>query len=330
MPLDRNRPISFLFRVLLILWISGNLPGVFAQDFSLRSGFAVVTPVSGSTAGLVATETLVNRVGPGITHAIMASSPLLTSASALVRIGPIALNSTAIAVANPSTSAGTLNLVLTDTLGGVVLNATVPFGGQGQIAKYLNEFFPTPPTGFATPLLLTVSSEIPIGIVALNFRDGNFASIPLMNLSTSTSVTAQSVTPATSSTSSPGFGLGLPPVPATTAPSSISSPGFGLGLPPQPAPAPPVSPVTVTTSPVPTITSIGVTNSLVFPQIVIGGGWTTEIAIGNTSGGSQTVRIDFFGQDGVLVNSLTNIVIPPRGVFFFSSDAAGAPNNSLQ
>jgi hypothetical protein len=58
----------------------------------------------------------------------------------------------------------------------------------------------------------------------------------------------------------------------------------------------------------------------VFPQIVTGGGWSTELAIGNTSAGSQSIRIDFFGSDGSVATSLTSILIPPRGVVFITAD----------
>jgi hypothetical protein len=61
---------------------------------------------------------------------------------------------------------------------------------------------------------------------------------------------------------------------------------------------------------------------LTFAQIAVGGGWSTEISLGNTSSAPQVVRIDFFRADGVPTSSLENIVIPARGVFFISSDLA--------
>jgi len=69
--------------------------------------------------------------------------------------------------------------------------------------------------------------------------------------------------------------------------------------------------------------TIGGSGALVFAQIASGGGWSTEIAIGNTSSAPQIVRVDFFSQNGVTAGSLTDIVIPPQGVFFFSTDSLG-------
>jgi hypothetical protein len=81
-----------------------------------------------------------------------------------------------------------------------------------------------------------------------------------------------------------------------------------------------VSNTVVATTPVVPADVIGGPASLVFPQIVTGGGWSTELAIGNTSAGAQSVRIDFFGSDGRVASSLTNVLIPPRGVVFFTAD----------
>jgi len=73
-----------------------------------------------------------------------------------------------------------------------------------------------------------------------------------------------------------------------------------------------------------TVVTIGGPGALIFPQVVSGGGWFTEIAIGNTSAGIQTIRIDFFGANGANTASLTDIIIPSRGVFFFSTESASS------
>jgi hypothetical protein len=291
----------FVFAALIIV-ASGNLPGARAQDASPRIEFAVVTPVSGSIGELVVNETLSNGTTSGVEHAVLGPSPLTKSASILVPVGPTTANTTAIAIANPSTSSGHVNLILTDATGLVVLNTNVSLGSRGQIAKFVNDLFPAQPAEFASPLLLTISSEIPVGIVALNFRGGDFTSIPLNGLSTPAPVIVQTSpppsTPATLTSSSPGFGIGLPPPP---------TPPFTVG-----------PPLTVSTSPVPTTSSVG--GSLVFPLVVVGGNWSAEIAIGNTSAGTQIARIEFFGSDGTLISNLSNIAIPPKGVFFFTSE----------
>jgi len=279
-----------LIRVFLVVCCSGHLLGVFAQNTTTQTGFAIVTLVSGNGAGLIATETLSNRANSEVETAVVAPSPLLQSASILVPVGPIEENTTALAIANPSLGSGGVNLILTNSAGIVVLNTVFRLGPNGQFSGFLNEFF-AEPTSFASPLLLTISAEIPIAIAAFNFRGADFTAVPLTSLSFPTPVPIQPVTP----TSSNGTFNGTP---LPTTPTPVLTP-----------------PVTTTTAP-----TIGGGSALVFAQIAAGGDWSTDIAIGNTSAGIQTVRIDFFSPDGVRTGSVTNIVIPSRGVFRFPSD----------
>jgi hypothetical protein len=259
--------------VLLMMWTSGNFLGVFAQE-TPRSGFAIVTLVSGNVAGLVATETLKNTISGELEQTVVAPSALITSASLLVPVGPLSESTTAIAIANPSLGSGAVNLVLNDTFGRIVLDTTVRLGPREQFSRYLNEFFAKEPIAFSTPLLLTVSSEIPVAILAFNSRASDFAIIPLTSLSTPTPVPVQ-------------------PLQTVSTFNALATP------------------------------TIGGANSLLFTQVVSGGDWSADIAIGNTSALTQVVRIDFFSSAGLITRSLTDIAIQPRGVFFFSTSIAG-------
>jgi hypothetical protein len=304
-----------LIHVVLIMCFSGSFLGVFAQDSVSRSGFAVVTLVSGNVPGLIATETIRNQASAGPDQAILAPSPLITSASLLVPIGPVIENTTAIAIANPSIGAGAVNLVLSDMGGNLIFNSNVVLGPNEQVAKFLNEFFTIPPAGFTPAMLLTISSQIPVGIVALNFRGGDITSVPLANLVTATPVLVQPAMP-------------IPPTIPQTVPPTMPPAGFGIGLPapPEPKPASPF-PVTVTSSPVPTTNSVVGGVSLLFPQVVTGLNWSTEIAIGNTSTTSQVAQVDFFDPSGVQTGSFTHVLVPARGVVILSADTAEAPSN---
>ena len=292
-----------IIRVLILICCSGNLLGVFAQNTTTtHSGFAVVTVVSGNVAGLIATETLKNDLTSEIEQDIVGPSPLITSASVLVNVGTGAPNTTAIAIANPSNGSGGVNLILTDAFGGVVLNATLHIGPRGQLATFVNDLFGSQPPEFSSPLLLTMSSEIPIALIAFNFQGAAFASIPITSLSFPTPVPVQPLTPVPTVTTPapggrlPGGGIGVSPTVTTPLP------GGGIGV-----------------SPATTVTIGG--NAFVFAQVAAGGDWTSDIAIGNTTDGNQIVRIDFFGSNGVSFGSVTNILIPPRGVVVFSTDS---------
>jgi len=320
--------MRLLNRVLLVMLFSGHLLGVFAQDGTTHTGFAVITLVSGTPAGLVSTETIENHTSAGIEHTVLSPAPLTTSASILVPVGAIGANTTAIAVANPSTGSGGVNLILTNTQGAVVLNTTFTLGPGGQLTRFLNEFFATTPTGFTTPLLLTVSSEIPVAILAFNFRALDFTAVPLTSLSTPTPVAVQPLT---------SQAVGTQPLaqPVARPAPSVTFPGFGFSMPPMMV----TPPVTITGIGIPmltgnvtmgmanlsstattTVPTIGGPGALVFPQVVTGGGWSTEIAVGNTSAGTQVIRIDFFSPTGVLVQTVTGITIAPQGVFFVTAD----------
>jgi hypothetical protein len=287
--------------IVVFICACGNSTVTLAQDTTIRSGFAVVTLISGNVAGLIATESLMNRTSSGVQETIVPPSPLVPTASMLVPVGPIAENTTAIAIANPSGGSGGVNFILTDSGGAIVLNTSIRLGPFGHFSKYLNEFFRTPPGPFSTPLLLTISSEIPVAMLALNFRSEDFASIPLTSLSPPTVVPIQPLRPIAGI--QPGFGLGLPAPPPTPI---IVSP-----------------PVTTSSSSTQTAASFGGAGSMAFAEVAAGGGWSTEIAIGNTSSAPQTIRLDFFGQNGANTGSLSNIVIPPRGVFLFSTESSG-------
>src|SRR5215831_14933226 len=105
--------MRLVIRVLLAVACSGCFLAASAQDSTFRTGFGVVTLVSGNVSSLIATETIRNEIGTGTSQAIVAPSVLLTNASVLVPVGPLE-NTTAIAIANPSTGSGSVNLVLTN------------------------------------------------------------------------------------------------------------------------------------------------------------------------------------------------------------------------
>jgi hypothetical protein len=58
--------------------------------------------------------------------------------------------------------------------------------------------------------------------------------------------------------------------------------------------------------------------ALLLPQIATGGGWSTEVVIANGTGLEQTIDIDFYNQDGVIVATEQNIDIPPGGVILIN------------
>src|SRR5262249_13928996 len=149
----------------------------------------------------------------------------------------------------------------------------------------------------------------PVGIVALNFQGDAFTSIPIASLSTPVPVSTLPLAPTVSSTSPTGFILGVPvasvsvtSVPVTNPPNPPA--GFGIGRPVTTTTLPTISqPATVSVSPVPTTSVTGAVGAVVFPEVVSGGNWSTEIALGNSSDAAQVARIDFFNPAGTEIAS---------------------------
>ena len=282
--------MRLILRILILIGVGGNLLGVFAQETTVRSGFAVVTVVSGNAGGLIATANLRNNDSSGIEHSVVGPSPLVISGSMLVNVQPELNNTTALAVANPSLGSGAVNLILTDPAGGVVLNTTIQLGPRAHFSRFIHDLFPTLPSGLPSPLLLTLSSEIPVAVLALNFRGPDFSSVPLTSLSNAIPVPVQTLTP-------------IPTV-TTTATSTFTVSAVGVQ-----------SAETV---------NIGGGTAIVFPQVTTGNDWATDISIGNTSSQTDVVRVDFFNADGTNGASFADIVIQPRGVFFFSTESAAS------
>ena len=283
--------MRLVLRILTLICAAGSLLGVFAQETTVRSGFAVVTVVSGNAAGLIATANLRNNDSSGIEHSVVGPSPLVISGSMLVNVQPELNNTTALAIANPSLGSGAVNLILTDGAGGVVLNTTIQLGPRAHFSRFIHDLFSTPPSGLSSPLLLTLSSEIPVAVLALNFRGPDFSSVPLTSLSNPIPVPVQALNPAI-------------PVVATTATSTFTVGAVGVQ-----------SAQTV---------NIGGGTAVVFPQVTTGDDWATDISIGNTSTQTDVVRVDFFNADGTNGASFTDIVIQPRGVFLFSTESAAS------
>jgi len=86
----------------------------------------------------------------------------------------------------------------------------------------------------------------------------------------------------------------------------------------------PVTNLSGNTGPLPTIAAgIGGPGAVLLPQFAAGGGWATELVLGNTGTSALTVRVDLFKSDGTpltaslngqTASSFSNLTIPAGGV----------------
>jgi hypothetical protein len=303
--------MPLVIRVLLALFLLG-LPNVaHAQTTgSLHTGFAIITVQSGNSAGLAPVETLTFTASGLTTHTDVSPAALLTNSALVVNLSTIIGGSTGIAIVNPSTATANVQLAINDPAGAQILSRIVSILPRGQLSRFLNELFPGQiTTTTAQTGLLTITSDVPVGILALTFRDAGVAGLPLTSLSSPFPLPATTFTPATNIV-----------VTGTTASNMITTTGmvpivtvnpaaFGTGT----------SPVTVssiTTTPAAQATStIGGGASFLFPQIATGGGWSSLITVANNSTNTQIIRIDFFDSNGNDVETVNGAIVPAHGLF---------------
>jgi hypothetical protein len=230
----------------------------------------------------------------GVEETVTPPTPQLTFASIIVP--PLAReDSMALVIAN--TLLVDVSVTFRLTLNpNQILNATVTVGSRKQFSQFVSELFPTLQGGTSRPLVLAAATEGPVGIVALVLRANENALkvIPI---------------------ASPVGPIFVPPLPLIPPPptSSFNQPGGAIGIPlPQPG---------LVITPSPQSILVGGLGAMVFPEVAMGGGWVTEILIGNNSLEQQQIRIDFFGPLALVARSVANIAIPPGGVFSFSTDS---------
>ena len=258
-----------------------------AQINQLKTAFAIITPESVNPLGVFAVESLFNRSLFGLQHTDTSSAPLLITASFNVNIASATGNTTGIAIVNPNSVVANVHLSVTDDHGIEVLNQTVAILPRGQLTRFLSELFGIPLTT-NSPGLMTIVADAPVGIQPINFRNGSFAATPVFS-STSPFPLPTFIPSGSSASRSAGTTTGGP----NTGGTASVGPASAL---------------------------IGGPGAALFPQVVSGGGWFTEIAVSNTSLTTQSVRMDFFDPTGTAIISIVGISIPSRGQVVFSTE----------
>jgi len=169
----------------------------FAQDDHndagpVSSGYAVVTATSGVnpnfgiTGGLVVFETFgyrseVPALQAGVLPATMTTRMVLF-ANAGIRLS----SNVGVAITNPGSGDAVVTMTLRRASGNVTSSKTITVGARQQVSRYISELFadvPDVPIDFDGSLTLT--SNTPVAIVALRYRETKFSTIPITSLSPS-------------------------------------------------------------------------------------------------------------------------------------------------
>ena len=315
-----------------------------------QNAYAIITPVSGDPVGLVLTETLTNTGLGELGQTQVPPSPPMTKGALNVNIGTANEDSTGIAIVNPSTNVALVNLLLTDPQGIGILTQTFAIPPRRQISSFLSELFAgqIEPTTSSVGLL-TITADVPVAILALNFGPFGLTAVQVVNLSspvipltgaTVVTIPAAPTSIPTTITSIPNTFISIPPPFPTTSIITVQPTLTGTGTisfgtvpivttPVSKTPflltgtfAAQTSQTVLATSTLTFDTLVG-PGAFIFPQVVSGGGWFTEITISNTSLTLQIVRIEVFDPNGALLNTLVSSVLP-LGLVTFSSTTGGA------
>jgi hypothetical protein len=179
---EKPAAVAFVFFCMVVLSASvvhsdGNSP--------IEVGYAVITPTSTNTSGLVVFETFGLKQGSDTTQAGVMPSELTTDAVIFVNASGRLFRNLGLAIANPSAIDATVKLTLRDPSGTVLSTKAITLADRNQRARFVTELFsgePGVPEDFEGTV--TIHSTVPVAVIGLRFRGENFSTIPTTNLST--------------------------------------------------------------------------------------------------------------------------------------------------
>jgi hypothetical protein len=159
---------------------------------TIQVGYGVVTPVaagtSGTTAGLVVFETFGVRGENGRTQAGVLPPDLTTNALLFVDSNGRLSKNLGVAIVNPNSSNVNVTLTLKKSDGTPAGTTTLNVPSHQQVSEFVTQLFMTQP-GVPSDVLGTLaitsagSSNLPVSVIGLRFRGGNFSTLPITNLS---------------------------------------------------------------------------------------------------------------------------------------------------
>lgn len=155
----------------------------------LQSGYAVVTPTSVATSGLVVFETFGERQVNGLTQAGVLPADMTTNTMLFVSANGRMAKNLGVAIANPGSTTANITLTLRDDMGAVLSTVHLAVDAHAQITKFVTDLFDGQPNmpGNLTGTL-QIASDVPVAVVGLRFRGANFSTLPATNLSASSPV----------------------------------------------------------------------------------------------------------------------------------------------
>jgi len=259
-----------------------------ANTGPLQTGFAVITPVTGSGEGLSVSETFGEQIGSNVFQASVLGSPLVTLTDVVVNVDPVTGSNTGVALVNPNPVPATISFSVGNQLGATVATRTITLGAHQQVSRFVTELFSGDPNfNQSVNGLLFINSDAAIGVVALAFSGGTFTSLPVaaqltgVNVVTTANTTTAPIT-ITAPVTTTFNGIGFAPTTINTGFAPVTPNFNGVPVPPTLLPTPTVLPVPTVANPSTTIPITGSTIPLVTSTGVIPTGTTTFTTTPNT------------------------------------------------
>ncbi len=149
----------------------------------VKVGYAVVTPTSSSTAGLVVFETFGERRPSETTQAGVLPSDMTTHAILFVNASGRLSRNLGVAIVNPGLTGATVTLTVRDNMGISLATEVITVPAQNQVAEFVTEMFAQQTIPQDLTGTLSISSDIPVAVLGMRFRGLNFSTIPVTSLS---------------------------------------------------------------------------------------------------------------------------------------------------
>jgi len=152
----------------------------------LAVGFATVTSSAPVTATELFEASYVGNESRELGQAGVTAAVLLSRQSIIAvknSQNGVVESSTAVAFANPNSTAATVTFQLLDTSGVPFASVTRTLPSNNQTAIFVTELFPDLPANFWGTMRVTTSAQTPIVATTLLFQaDGGFAAFPIVPL----------------------------------------------------------------------------------------------------------------------------------------------------
>ena len=170
------------------------LPIAEVETGTIRTGYAIITPDSGSAAPASTLTYGIVQNGIVESQAAILPNPLTTATTLPVDYVQTIGRNVGIAVANPGTASASITLTLRDTQGTAASSISLSIAASNQIARFVSELFPADALGAAFTGSLSVQSSQPVSIIGLRFSGQEFSTVPVFPV-TNPPATSQIVFP---------------------------------------------------------------------------------------------------------------------------------------